>query len=295
MSSDLEHQLRAEMEHFTADVWMPHGLAARAYRNHRRQRVLTSRVTAVGAAAALAAAGTSYGLTAAHDGGGARSAGGGKRPATAGLTAVRGCPGTYVVAGTLTQVSGTQATIHPFDNQPVTVDTSASTAISSPVSGSVSDITDGSQVFVYGTWSGGNLVADQVGIQDFTAESFEPRAGLPHLPAPRRWPPFAHGKVVAVSGGNFTVAAYYPATGTRPVQVVTTSSTEVQTEASGSLSQLAVEGDAVAIGQIGADGALTATSVSEPAFAHIATDGTVEIRSQGCSASAITAAVLAGD
>ena len=48
-------------------------------------------------------------------------------------------------------------------DQPVTVATSPSTVISRPVRGIVSDITDGSQAAVQGTWSDRSLAATQVG------------------------------------------------------------------------------------------------------------------------------------
>lgn len=61
----------------------------------------------------------------------------------------------YITAGTLEGVSGTQLIIQPANDQdhmnrtwraqPVTVATSASTAITRPVSGTVSDIADGSR------------------------------------------------------------------------------------------------------------------------------------------------------
>jgi hypothetical protein len=41
MGSDLELQLRAEMEQFTAPVRLPRGLAVRAYRRQRRRRITT--------------------------------------------------------------------------------------------------------------------------------------------------------------------------------------------------------------------------------------------------------------
>jgi hypothetical protein len=62
MSSDLERQLREEMEHFTADVRMPRGLAARAYRNRRGHRHVT-RTASVVAVAAAAATGAALTLT----------------------------------------------------------------------------------------------------------------------------------------------------------------------------------------------------------------------------------------
>jgi hypothetical protein len=55
MSSDLELQLRAEMEHFTAPVRLPHGLVVRAYRRQRRGRITTWTAAAAGTAAVASA------------------------------------------------------------------------------------------------------------------------------------------------------------------------------------------------------------------------------------------------
>jgi hypothetical protein len=79
---------------------------------------------------------------------------------TAGLSTVPGCPGEYVTAGTLKLVSGTRLTLqeaHATGN--VTVATNASTVTTMPAAGTASDITDGSQVMVQGTWFGRSLAA----------------------------------------------------------------------------------------------------------------------------------------
>jgi hypothetical protein len=55
MSSDLELQLRAEMEQFTAPVRLPSGLAVRAYRRQRRRRITTWTAAAAGTAAVASA------------------------------------------------------------------------------------------------------------------------------------------------------------------------------------------------------------------------------------------------
>lgn len=51
MSSDLELQLRAEMERFAAPMRLPRGLAVRAYRRQRRRRITTWTTAAAGTAA----------------------------------------------------------------------------------------------------------------------------------------------------------------------------------------------------------------------------------------------------
>lgn len=55
MGSDLELELRAEMEQFTAPVRLPRGLAVRAYRRQRRRRITTWAAAAAGTAAVASA------------------------------------------------------------------------------------------------------------------------------------------------------------------------------------------------------------------------------------------------
>lgn len=256
-------------------------------------------VVAVTAAAAMAAGGTGYGLTLAQGG----SSGTSSLPATvAGLTAVHGCPGTYIAAGTLQKVSGRRATIQAgASNKRVTVATSAETAITRPVSGTVSDITDGSHVVVQGTWSGRRLAAREVGI-----EAALPRPRLPFPRHPRHLrkvrppkgalrPPVAIGAVVDAHDGSFTVVMGFLFRDQR-VQVITSNSTKVLTDASASLHQLKPGANVVAVGRIRQDGVLTASTVTEPAAVRIMIGGgLVRLRPSSCSASAITtAAILAG-
>jgi Domain of unknown function (DUF5666) len=281
----------------------------------RRRR---SVVVPVAVAAALVAAGTGYGLTAAQGGSSplpstATRGGPSPLPSTAaGLAAVRGCPGKYITAGTLEQVNGTQLILQPANDrdhqnrtwraQPVTVATSSSTVITRPVSGTVSDITDGSQVIVQGTWSGGKLAATEVGIEAALPKpsSFGPRPQhLRKLLSPRGWlgPPIATGTVVDAHDGSFAVVIYDPIIGARtPIQVTTSESTKVVARASASLSQLNPGANVVAVGQIGPHGVLTASTVAEPSVLEIVlAGGPAKIGPSGCSASAITtAAVLAG-
>lgn len=289
-------------------------------------------VVAAAAAAALVAAGAGYGLTASPDGSGSLPGGGpgslpgtatrgsSTRPATAaGLTAVRGCPGMYITAGTLEQVSGTRLILQPANDhdhvnrawraKPVTVATSASTAVTRPVSGTVSDITDGSHVVVQGTWSGKTLAATQVGIE----AALPPLSSFgPHVPrnapklgklgagvippklgqfGPGLIPPVVSGTVADAHDGRFTVVTQAPS-GLR-VQVVTSGSTTVVAKATASLSQLDLGSDVVAVGQIGSDGVLTAGTVTEPSVMEIVlAGGPAKLRTSSCSASAITAAAI---
>jgi Domain of unknown function (DUF5666) len=273
----------------------------------RRRR---STVAAVAAAAALVAAGTGYGLTAARDGGGPRpgpvarsgpsSSPSPPRGTAAGLTAVHGCPGKFVTTGTLEQVSGTQLIVQPPNRaQPVTVATSSSTAITRPVSGTVSDITDGSQVLVQGTWSGGTLAAAQVGIE--VAMPTLPGPALPShpsklapLPNGGLGPPIANGTVVDAHNGSFTVITRNPIPGTPVrVQVITSPSTTVLANGSTSASQLDLGANVVAVGTAAPDGVLTASTVAEPSVVPtLVAGGLVKLRPSGCSASAVSAAAI---
>lgn len=295
------------------------------------------------AAAALVAAGTGYGLAAVQGGPAsprARAAAGrgSSHPPTAaaGLTAVPGCPGKYITAGTLEQVSGTRLILQPANDhdhvhrawraQRVTVATSASTVITRPASGTVSDITDGLQVIVQGDWSGGKLAATQVGIEAAlpSPQSFGPpvhgqrlrklmptgftpaRAtgtpssggpGTSHPSSkPALGPPVMSGTVVDAHDGSFTLVVNSPLLGVQRFQVITSNSTKVISKASASLSRLRPGANVVAVGTIGPQGVLTASTVAEPSLtAIILAGGPAKIGPSGCSATAITtAAILAG-
>jgi hypothetical protein len=287
-------------------------------------------VVAGAAAAALVVAGTGYGLTAARGGSSsprgtaaargvtssprgsaaARGVSSSPRVTAAGLTAVHGCPGEYITAGTLKKVSGTQLIIQPanYRNQqgrtwrarPVTVATSPSTVITRPASGTVSDITNGSQVLVQGTWLGGKLAATQVGIEATPGPavrrphaSRQVRTLLPKGLGPR----VAIGTVVDAHGGAFTVVMHNLISGPRArVQVITAPSTKVLTGVAVRLGRLAIGANLVAVGRIGPHRVLTASAVAESSLVRtMIAGGPVKVRPSGCSASAITtAAVLAG-
>jgi hypothetical protein len=286
------------------------------------------KVVAVAGAAALVAAGAGYGLTAAQGGTGSTrsiadprggaSAGANSgshahsQPATAaGLTAVRGCPGMYITAGTLEQVNGAQLIIQPANDRdrgnrawqakPVTVATNASSAITRPTSGTVGDITDGSHVLVEGSWSGQKIVASQVGIEAAlpSPSSFGPTIApnaptLGHRPVPGAMPPLFAGTVADVHDGSFTVATLAPPG--LQVQVTTSGATKVVARTSVSPSQLDLGSNVVAVGPIGADGVLTASTVAESSLINtLLAGGPAKIRSSGCSASAITTAAIEAD
>jgi hypothetical protein len=282
----------------------------------RRSTVMT-----VAAAAALAAGGAGYGLTALHHGSSPRPAKAASTSLTppvrtvAGLTSVNGCPGQYLTAGTLEQVDSTELTIQPANDTdhvnrvwqaaPVRVATAASTLIWTPVAGTLGDITDGTQVMVQGNWSGQSLAATQVEIR---AKGLPPQGSFgPQPPVNRNdvrvlkpqgspGPPLTQGTVQDVHDGGFTVVSQNPLLGQRRIQVITSTSTSVLTNAGTSLSQLTVGANVVAVGPIGHDGVMAASAVAEPAGPGVLlAGGPVKVRSSSCSASAITtAAILAG-
>jgi hypothetical protein len=273
-------------------------------------------VVAVAAAAALVTAGTGYGITAVHGGSSPRPSGSSTPlSVAAGLTAVHGCPGKYITAGTLKRVSGTRLVIQPANDtdhvnrvwraQPVTVTTSHSTVVSRPANGTVSDITDGSHVMVQGTWSGRSLAATEVSIEAALPPpgSFGPFI-KPHQhvrrigpPFSEYWlaPPFGMGTVVDAHDGSFTMVSDNPLGPEIRIPVITSHSTKVVTRTAVSLSQLELGANVVVVGQIGPHGVLAASTVAvNPSSQQtILAGGPVKIRSSGCSASAITTAVMA--
>jgi hypothetical protein len=264
-----------------------------------------STVVAIAASATLVAGGVGYAVTAAVSGTGSPSTGSSRLPAaTAGLTSVQGCPGEYVTAGTLKQVSGAQLSIEPAnDTSNVTVVTKASTKITIPAAGKVSDITDGSRVTVQGAWAGRSLAATKVSIQVGLppAGSIGPRFPRHHghlrtmtpKGAPSQGPPFATGTVRDARNGSFTVVSRAPLGKVRRIRVVTSSSTKVKTDVSATLSQLSLGANVVAVGPVGHGGIMTARSVTEPRFGRVMLPGgLVKIRSHGCSAAAITTAAI---
>jgi hypothetical protein len=282
-------------------------------------------VVAVAGAAALVAAGTGYslaqgasprGTAAARGDAGANSS---SRPhaqpaIAAGLTAVHGCPGMYITAGTLEQVNGAELIVQPANDQdhvnrvwqakPVTVATTASTAITRPASGMLSDIIDGSHVQVQGTWSGQKLAATEVGI-----EAALPAPPVPKFPANGHvrshvlkgslGPPFATGTVADAHDGGFTVILRNPIgfPGARTqVQVITSGATEVVGRVGASASQLDLGSNVVAVGPIGANGVMAASTVAESSIINtLLAGGPVELKPSSCSASAITTAAIEAD
>jgi predicted anti-sigma-YlaC factor YlaD len=270
-----------------------------AARPPRRRR---SAVLAVAAAAALVAGGTVYGITATH--GDPSSAPG----TTAGLVAVHGCPGKFIAAGNLEQVSGTNLTLGNPSLPSATVATSASTVILGTVTGTLRDVTVGAHVVVTGTWSGRTFAAAQVGIDVLPPTPRKP-LGLPRHPRHHRFriqrppkgappPPFVVGTVVHLSDGSFTVSTRgvvrLPGERAR-VEVSTSSSTKVLVNVRRSLSQLRIGAAFVAVGRIGRTGVPTASYVAEEPMLRIGFPGTLQkLRPTGCSAAAITTAFLTG-
>jgi hypothetical protein len=244
------------------------------------RRVLVAAV----AATVVVAGGACYGLTAALSGSGSSPA----VSAAAGLTAVSGCPGRAATSGTLEQVKGTSLVIKAIrTGRRVTVTTSASTQINRQVTGSVGDITGGSQVIVHGTGSRGTLAAGQVTIG---VELRKPPGyhGNPHV---RGGSPaaggIAAGTVTDAGAAGFTVIM----PGGVRIPVATSASTTVYTLKGTSLSRLRIGGFTAAAGRAGRPGRLAAATVDQGA--HLPRISPRQPGGAGCSPAAVAAALLA--
>jgi hypothetical protein len=253
-------------------------------------------LVAAAAALMLAAGGLSYGLV--------RVLGGNENSsvvAAAGVTAVNGCPGLAATAGTLERVTGTSLVLKAPGGAPETVTTSASTKLSRQVAGTVSDITDGANVVVFGPGAHGGIAARRIIISALPELSSGPPAprhrhghGHPptHAQKPNSSPPGgrAGGTVADASTGSFTVIM----PGGFHLRVTTSGSTTVYAQATATLGQLQSGGFVVAAGSVTADGALAAATVEQGALMpHIQHgNGIVQEPWLGCSPSAVATALL---
>ena len=193
-------------------------------------------------AALLAIGAGSYGLIVALGGGGARLATD-ARSATlaAGLTTVNGCSTLAGTSGTLEQVTGSDLVIMTSGGQSVPVTTSASTNIGAEASGSLEDITNGTEVVVNGTGSDGTIAAASVGVGAVgTVKMTPPTAGL----LGGRKTSLAAGTIADAGTGGFTVVEANGAN----VAVTTSSLTKVVTLLSVDVGQLQVGEFTIALG-----------------------------------------------
>ncbi len=209
-------------------------------------------LTAAAAAAVLAAAGgTTWGLTS-----------DGAAPAAA-LTAVTGCPGLIATSGTLERIDGAQLAVRTRDGQMVTVTTNSGTTVSTEVTGSLSDITDGTGVLVHGTPQGSTLAAQNVLAN---AAQLLPHRGPPSgkIPEPLKagpGPGIAVGTVSDVHAGGFTVTRLAGG----QVHVTTSAATVVETLTRSNVGQLRTGVHVIAVGQSGPHGTLAASTVDQGA------------------------------
>jgi hypothetical protein len=214
---------------------------------------------AAGAAAVLLAAG-GYGVSTVF---GAAS---GSRPSTrsgAALTAT-GCPTLKAAGGTLISVNGSALTIRTAGGSAVTVTTSADTTVVREVAGTLGDITDGTQVTVFGSNSGGTIDAKLVAIRNAAAS----RLGkLPASPAGRGGLSLqlglASGTAADATSSGFTVNE---PDGSQ-VQVTTLPATKVLTLVTSSIGQLETGKLTSAVGAPGPDATLAATLVEQDGLA----------------------------
>jgi hypothetical protein len=253
------------------------GLAAAAPRvaqpappRHTRRRVLAGprrrTVLAASAAAALVLAGAAgYGAAPALT----------RHASGTVLTAVGGCATLRLAEGTLEQVNGTSLVIKTASGQPVTVTTTASTAVS--MSGPLlRDITDGASVMVRGRSSGGTIAAAIVTVgPPFSA--VDPPGFVP-----------VQGKVSGAGTAGFTLVT---SSGTR--LRVTTSGDTLVILPRASLGQLQDGTTLFALGQAGPHGTLTARAVA--AVSQLPAGPHLNVTSRGCSAAAIAAGLVSGE
>jgi hypothetical protein len=230
----------------------PAGTARHGLRGHRHAWL------AAAAAVALLAGG-GYGVSR------VLSSGGGGHPSTradAALTAT-GCSTLKAAGGTLTSVSGSTLTIRAAGGGSVTVTTSGDTKVVREVAGTLGDITDGTQVTVFGTDSGGTIDARSVALTNGTASS---PGKLPASPAGQGGLSLqlglASGTVADATGSGFTVDE----PGGSRVQVITSSATTVLTLVTSSTGELETGKLTSAVGAPGPHGTLAATMVEQDAL-----------------------------
>jgi hypothetical protein len=262
---------------------------SRALRRQRQRR--WQAVIAGGSAAILVAGGAWYGIT-------ARPGGAGHPGGTASdLTAVRGCPGLAAASGMLKRVNGSRLILKDPGDEPVTVITTASSALSRQVTGTVRDITTGTHVIVAGTGSGGGIAARSVVLGALPRlhgpSPAHRRRGHPSRRGPRRSPARggrADGTVTAVSTGSFTLLT----PGGFHIRVTTSGSTTVYTQTTSTLSQFQVGEFTIAVGRATSDATLAAATAEQgtlmPRFEH--GGGILRQPWLGCSPSAITTAAF---
>jgi hypothetical protein len=190
------------------------------------------------------------------------------------LTAVGGCATLRQAEGTLERVDGTSLVLKTASGQPVTVTTTASTAVS--MSGPLlSDIKDGAQVVVRGHSSGGTIAAAIVTVgPPFSAVN--PPGFVP-----------VRGTVSAAGTAGFTLVT---PSGSRVA--VTTSGDTLVIVPHASLGQLQDGTALFALGQAGPHGTLTARAVA--AVSQLPAGARLNVTAKGCSPAAIAAGLVAG-
>jgi hypothetical protein len=190
------------------------------------------------------------------------------------LTAVGGCATLRQAEGTLQRVNGTSLVLKTASGQPVTVTTTASTAVS--MSGPLlSDIKDGASVVVRGHSSGGTIAAAIVTVgPPFSAVN--PPGFVP-----------VRGTVSAAGTAGFTLVT---PSGSRVA--VTTSGDTLVIVPHASLGQLQDGTALFALGQAGPHGTLTARAVA--AVTQLPAGARLNVTARGCSPAAIAAGLVAG-
>lgn len=233
----------------------------RALAGPRRRTILA----ASAAAAVLVLAGVGYGLTGVLT----------RHAPGAVLTAVSGCNGLRLGAGTLEQVNGSSLVLKMAGGRPVAVTTTPSTKVS--VAGPLRrDITDGATVVVLGPRSGQTIAAASVTITSSLR-------GLSVSP-PSGWVA-AIGTVSDAGPAGFTVVT--PGGGRVPV---TTSGSTFVNVSQASLGQLKAGALTVVVGRPAADGTLAAAGLLQQSPGS-GIQVQFHIRLSGCPPASLAAAL----
>ncbi|MGD0558507.1 MAG: hypothetical protein ABSA93_26460 [Streptosporangiaceae bacterium] len=170
------------------------------------------------------------------------------------LTAT-GCTGLELAGGTLAGTTGNNLVLTTISGNQLTVTTTSTTAIYREIVGTLGDIRDGDRVLANGSLDGGTLTATLVSVLPDTLAS----PATPPGPAGVAGIGLASGTVADAHNGGFTVVRQ---DGTRITVTVATDVTVITT-ARITVVQLITGKVTSAVGTVGADGTLAASTVEQ--------------------------------
>jgi hypothetical protein len=170
-------------------------------------------------------------------------------------------------AGTIASIDGTTITL-TTQTGTTKVIASANTTVSLSVAGALGDIKTGDHVVVTGAASGATVAADRIvdtgtnGTSGLGGPGVGPRGGpggTPPAGGPRGNGGFVTGTVASIDATSLTITAPDGTT----TNVTTTSSTQVSTEKTGGLQDLATGDQVTVSGTIASDGTVTAKAIRQ--------------------------------